>query len=611
MSTAAVWLPITVLLPLGVATLSLAVAHWLPSRVTNLVAILTALGVAVLCALIAQAALDRPILYWFGGWTPHSSDQPGVVLGISFLADSASAAIAAFTGILFAATFTFAWGYFDELHSHFQILMLLFLAAIVGFCLTHDLFNLFVWFELMSIAAFSLTAYPLGKSSLEGAFNFYHHQCARELHDAGRPRPAVRALRHARFHPDGPRGGPAGFRSGAQRRLLPSCSSAVDQGRRRSVSHVAGGRARGGAEPGLSDLLRRYGQCRAIRLAQADRAGIRPRPPSYALGPFAATVAWYEHGRHRRCHGLGAEASQAPARLFYHCSSRHHADRRRRRYTVRSYRAVALHVGHGLAKGTLFMIAGILLALRSSQDEIALCGKARDLWPAGVVMGLAGFILGGLPYGLLHHASDLIEIATPEARAAIVVATALTGAAVVRAAARIFAGWSGVPGIEFIGPTELSREKGPRPLWLMLLPCILLLTLALVPGSLVTPLFSHAVVTLFERQAQDGAALPPESSSIATYAPIVIMIVIVVYSLLRRRATSALARMLFRLEQLPFRATRVQHWLDYASHLSFDGWNPGNQCTYRSDNRSWDLGQSLSALPKLASASDCSAAVCC
>ena len=50
--------------------------------------------------------------------------------------------------------------------------MLLFLAAMVGFCLTRDLFDLFVWFELMSVAAYALTAYPLGPSSLEGAFNF-------------------------------------------------------------------------------------------------------------------------------------------------------------------------------------------------------------------------------------------------------------------------------------------------------------------------------------------------------------------------------------------------------------------------------------------------------
>ena len=49
--------------------------------------------------------------------------------------------------------------------------MLLFLAAMQGFCLTRDLFNLFVWFEVMSVAAFALTGLSLRRSSLAGALN--------------------------------------------------------------------------------------------------------------------------------------------------------------------------------------------------------------------------------------------------------------------------------------------------------------------------------------------------------------------------------------------------------------------------------------------------------
>src|SRR6185437_5378911 len=109
---------------------------------------------------------------WMGGWAPAASGRSGVVLGGSFAADPTSAALAAFAALLFALAFVFAWGEFDDTHGHFHVLMLLFLAALAGFCLTQDLFNLFVWFELMSVAAFALTAYPLGKSSLEGALNF-------------------------------------------------------------------------------------------------------------------------------------------------------------------------------------------------------------------------------------------------------------------------------------------------------------------------------------------------------------------------------------------------------------------------------------------------------
>src|SRR2546423_13757520 len=51
--------------------------------------------------------------------------------------------------------------------------MLVFLAAMVGFALSSDLFNLFVFFELMSTAAFALTGYRVEhRAVLQGAINF-------------------------------------------------------------------------------------------------------------------------------------------------------------------------------------------------------------------------------------------------------------------------------------------------------------------------------------------------------------------------------------------------------------------------------------------------------
>ena len=43
----------------------------------------------------------------------------------------------------------------------------------VGFCLSGDLFNLFVFFELMSVSAYALTGYDVDEgAALEGSLNF-------------------------------------------------------------------------------------------------------------------------------------------------------------------------------------------------------------------------------------------------------------------------------------------------------------------------------------------------------------------------------------------------------------------------------------------------------
>ncbi|WP_246691690.1 proton-conducting transporter membrane subunit [Methylobacterium sp. WL12] len=161
-------LPLPVAVPLVFCAAMLATAHLLPGRLPDILATLAALAVAILSGVIAVGAADGPLVYWFGGWEPRD----GLHLGIGFGVDAASAWVAAFIGLLYALTFVFAWGFFGRTHGHFHILMLLFLAAMVGFCFTRDMFNLFVWFEVMSVAAFALTAYHLEKSALAGAIDF-------------------------------------------------------------------------------------------------------------------------------------------------------------------------------------------------------------------------------------------------------------------------------------------------------------------------------------------------------------------------------------------------------------------------------------------------------
>jgi multicomponent Na+:H+ antiporter subunit D len=56
---------------------------------------------------------------------------------------------------------------------YYHVLMLTFMAGMVGFCLSGDLFNMFVFFELMSVSAVALISYKVfERAALEGGLNF-------------------------------------------------------------------------------------------------------------------------------------------------------------------------------------------------------------------------------------------------------------------------------------------------------------------------------------------------------------------------------------------------------------------------------------------------------
>ncbi len=165
-----VLVPLVVALPLLAAAALAAVAHLAPARFDDLVAIVVSAAVTVLCVLLIFRSAEGTIHYWFGGWKPRE----GIAIGISFSVDPLGAAIAALIGVLATAALVVCWDYFEEgVPQHFYVLMLVFVGGMVGFALSSDLFNMFVFFELMSIAAFALTGYRIEQpTALQGAINF-------------------------------------------------------------------------------------------------------------------------------------------------------------------------------------------------------------------------------------------------------------------------------------------------------------------------------------------------------------------------------------------------------------------------------------------------------
>ncbi|MFL5288959.1 MAG: hypothetical protein ACJ8AW_50405 [Rhodopila sp.] len=142
--------PLVVVVPLIAAAVLLILSHVLTARVPDAMAIATAVATACMFGAMLQQT-GSPLVYWFGGWQPAN----GLTLGIDFVIDRFAASFGLLISVLFAAAFVFAWGYYESVRAHFHILMLLFMAGMTGFAVTHDLFNMFVWFEVMGVAAFA------------------------------------------------------------------------------------------------------------------------------------------------------------------------------------------------------------------------------------------------------------------------------------------------------------------------------------------------------------------------------------------------------------------------------------------------------------------------
>src|SRR5215217_4924499 len=161
--------PLAVAIPLVVAPVLVGAAVVLPRPVVDAASLAAAIGVAVLCALVLSDVADGRVVYWFGGWTPRH----GAAVGVSFEIDEIGAGLALFVALTFVGAFMFSWRYFVVVGPFFHALMLVFLAAMLGFSFTGDLFNLFVFFELLSVAAYALVAYDIEEEGpLQGALNF-------------------------------------------------------------------------------------------------------------------------------------------------------------------------------------------------------------------------------------------------------------------------------------------------------------------------------------------------------------------------------------------------------------------------------------------------------
>ena len=495
--------------PLALAGLLLVFERLLPRRVLDAIAIAAAAAAALACAVMAVHAAGQPLVYWFGGWGPRG----GQVLGIAFVVDQAGAGLAAFIGLLFAMTFVFALGFFDDIHAHFHVLMLLFMAGMIGFCLTHDLFNMFVWFEVMSVAAFALTGYQLRSSALEGALNFTVVNTIGSyliLAGIGVLYAKAGALDFTALA-QAVRAAPADPVVYASFTLL-ACGFLIKAAQAPfqfwlSDAHAVAPSPVSVIFSGAMVSLGLFGVLRMVFEVFAFSPGVAAVAHTLLLGMGAVTAV---------VGGLMALVQRHIKRLLAFSTIAH---------TGILLMGLSLRggdglpgmmvylVGHGLVKAALFMVAGILMATRGGIDELGLQGLGKGIWPVGVVMAAGGLLLAGLPWGMLDTGTAVIGGAALQqgqgwVAGVILAGAGLTGAAVLRAAGRVFLGLGPEPDEdERNAPSEQEQEKANRPVWLMMLPTTALLLLALAAPERAAGFAQHAAGWI--TQHRDLADLPP------------------------------------------------------------------------------------------------------
>jgi multicomponent Na+:H+ antiporter subunit D len=161
--------PLCVAIPLVIAALLTFAGGFLSRIVVDLIATLTALASLVMTILLLVHVSSGLEVYWFADWRVTH----GVAVGIDFAVGPIGAGLAAFVSLLMVLALVSGIRGLDVKHPYYQVLMLTFLAGMVGFCLSGDLFNMFVLFELMSISAVALVGYKVQEqAALEGGLNF-------------------------------------------------------------------------------------------------------------------------------------------------------------------------------------------------------------------------------------------------------------------------------------------------------------------------------------------------------------------------------------------------------------------------------------------------------
>ncbi|MEU6591587.1 complex I subunit 5 family protein [Streptomyces sp. NPDC046881] len=506
-------LPLLVAIPLLGAALLVATGRHLPRVAAEVVGFVVS-GATAALALVLLLNSAPPMVEWVGGWLPVDGESVGILV----VGDGPALGMAALVSLLTLAALAYSWRYFDEpprdRTGSFTALMLVFQGAMCGFAVAGDLFNAFVFFELMSVVAYALTGYRIDEAkAVQGALTFgvvnslgaYAMLMGIALLYARTGELAMTKI--GRGLDAAGQGGPDALVLASFVLVLTGLlvkAAAVPFHFWLPDAHAVAPTPVCMLLSGVMVELGAYGVWRVYGTVFAGPGGIPAADLTRALvtlgvltAATGAVMCWYQ----RHIKRLLAYSTVAHTGLFLVGLGV---------LTPEGDDGVALYLlGHAGVKAALFACAGVLLDRFGSVDEHALHGRARQLRATGVMFAVGALGLAGLPpFGTALGKAVAEEAVGGPLTVVYVAASAITAGAVLRVTGRVFLGLGPRPEdaeYETSGSDEEPETSGLLrriPDTMTVVPAVLLaaaLAVGVVPGF-------GAVVARSVNEAGSGGA---------------------------------------------------------------------------------------------------------